>query len=232
MQRDRHKANIELIFAVASKLGELLPRVVFCGGAVTGLLITDDAAPDVSSTKDVDAIVEAASLGQYGVAQESLRKLGFKHDMSKDAPACRFLIDGIMVDLMPTDGSNFGWATTFYPAAVNTAIEHRLTIAGEELLVKVISAPMFIATKLEAFSDRGKGDYGGSKDMADIIAIVEGRAELESEVREMVETLAKKYVCESFAKIATDPAFLDVADFFGENPDLVLERLKAISAIR
>lgn len=40
-----HRANIELIKIVANRIGPLLDKVVFLGGAATGLLITDTAAP-------------------------------------------------------------------------------------------------------------------------------------------------------------------------------------------
>ena len=226
--QNRHQSNVELIFAVAERLGELVDKVVFCGGAVTGLLITDRAAPDVSSTKDVDAIVEVASFGEYAEAQEAVRKLGFKHDLSADAPNCRFIVDGIIVDLMPTDGSTFGWATTFYPAAVESAEQHELTVGGKKLAVKVISAPLFVATKLEAFADRGKGDYGGSKDMADVIAVVDGRVELPDEL-EVADMAAQKYVRSFFARLITDTAFNDVVDYFGGDGGIILSKLESMA---
>jgi hypothetical protein len=54
----RHHQNVERIVAVAGQLGELLQKVVFAGGSVTGLLITDPAFPDVRPTIDLDVIVE------------------------------------------------------------------------------------------------------------------------------------------------------------------------------
>ena len=45
------------IKAIAKKLGPLRERVVFLGGATTGLLITDPAAPPIRPTEDVDVIV-------------------------------------------------------------------------------------------------------------------------------------------------------------------------------
>ncbi|MFH1993254.1 MAG: hypothetical protein ABIK98_12775 [Pseudomonadota bacterium] len=54
----RHSQNVERIIAVARQLEELLQNVVFAGGAVTGLLITDPAFSDVRPTIDIDVIVE------------------------------------------------------------------------------------------------------------------------------------------------------------------------------
>jgi hypothetical protein len=58
--------------AVADCLGPLLDQVVFVGGSIVGLLITNPAAPDVRPTDDVDVIVEIATYGQYAELQEKL----------------------------------------------------------------------------------------------------------------------------------------------------------------
>ena len=48
--------NLAMVKQVAEFLGPLSKKVVFLGGAATGLLITDEAAPKVRATKDVDVI--------------------------------------------------------------------------------------------------------------------------------------------------------------------------------
>jgi predicted nucleotidyltransferase len=44
--------------------------------------------------------------------------------------------------------------------------------------VRVITAPSFLATKLEAFRGRGKMDYQASHDLEDFVAIIEGREDV------------------------------------------------------
>jgi len=51
-----------MIKHVAEKLGPLRSKVVFLGGSATGFHITDKAEPEIRATKDVDIIVEAASI--------------------------------------------------------------------------------------------------------------------------------------------------------------------------
>jgi len=68
---------------VAERLGDLRERVVFLGGAATTLLITDEAAPDVRATLDVDVIVEIGSGPDYYRLGESLREIGFTEDASE-----------------------------------------------------------------------------------------------------------------------------------------------------
>ncbi len=49
--------NVSLLERAAEHLGDaLLEQLVFVGGAVAGVLITDPAMPDIRPTKDVDVI--------------------------------------------------------------------------------------------------------------------------------------------------------------------------------
>ena len=49
-------------------------------------------------------------------------------------------------------------------------------IAGYD--ARIVTPPLFIATKLEAFHGRGGDDLFTSHDLEDIIAVVDGRAEI------------------------------------------------------
>ena len=49
--------NVSLLERAAAQLGEaLLEQLVFVGGAVAGVLITDPAMPEIRPTHDVDVI--------------------------------------------------------------------------------------------------------------------------------------------------------------------------------
>ncbi len=50
--------NLPHLRAIADALGELREQVVFLGGAVVGLLLSDPLAESVRSTYDVDAVVD------------------------------------------------------------------------------------------------------------------------------------------------------------------------------
>jgi hypothetical protein len=56
----RFDTHIHNIAMVARHLSQLRREVVFTGGAIVGLLLTDGAATDVRPTDDVDVIVAAA----------------------------------------------------------------------------------------------------------------------------------------------------------------------------
>jgi hypothetical protein len=84
----RDDPNREYPLVVASALGDLCNEVVFVGGSVAGLLITDPVAEDIRATKDVDAIIEATTLGQYHQVEKRLPASGFNRDASSEV-ICR-----------------------------------------------------------------------------------------------------------------------------------------------
>ena len=92
-------------------LGPLYDEMVFLGGCATGLLITDAAAPPIRATRDVDVIVEVASLVEYYRISESLRDRGFFEDQSEQAPICRWAGHGVLLDVMPTDPGILGFGS-------------------------------------------------------------------------------------------------------------------------
>jgi hypothetical protein len=84
-----HDANYQLLVSAARLLKPLLEELVFVGGCATGLMITDEAAPSVRPTIDVDAIAEITSYVEYVNFSERLRVLGFSEDTEEGAPLCR-----------------------------------------------------------------------------------------------------------------------------------------------
>lgn len=83
----------------------------------------------------------------------------------------------------------------------------------QELAIRVVTAPYFMATKLEAFAARGKGDYYSSHDLEDLITVVDGRQELLSELRERPPNL-RSYIADSIGAMLRDARFLDVLPGF------------------
>jgi len=84
---------------------------------VTGLLITDEAAAAPRATLDVDAIAEITSYAEYAAFGERLRKLGFAEDTSEDAPLCRWVHLGTILDVMPLDEEILGFSNRWYLGA-------------------------------------------------------------------------------------------------------------------
>lgn len=105
-----------MITTVARRLGSLREKVVFVGGCATGLFITDPAMPEVRVTKDVDVIIDIATRMEYSRLEADLRSKGFRNDISEDAPLCRWVVDGIKVDVMPTKKDILGFSMSLVSA--------------------------------------------------------------------------------------------------------------------
>jgi hypothetical protein len=58
-------SNFRMLQFVASKLEDMCYDVVFLGGCTTAIFITENAAPDVRHTLDVDCIIDVISLSDY-----------------------------------------------------------------------------------------------------------------------------------------------------------------------
>jgi len=197
--------NLDLLMLVVDQLGELSDEMIFVGGCVTGLLITDSAAPPIRVTRDVDAIVQVVSRVEYYQLSEKLRRQGFKEDVSEGAPICRWVSENVILDVMPIDEKILGFGNEWYaPAAENADLV--LLPSGKQ--IKMVSAPYFLITKLMAFEGRGDGDYLMSHDIEDIIAVVDGRAELFSEVINSDKNLVKA-LSGHFSEMLENAAFID-----------------------
>lgn len=227
----RAKANLANIQLVAQQLDALQSEFVFTGGAIVGLLLTDIIAPDVRPTDDVDVIIAIAKYSDYAQLQEKLRKIGFKNDI--DGPLCRFTLHGLKVDVMPSEPKVLGFSNRWYGYAITTAVQSPLPGGA---LIRHVSATAFVATKLEAFFDRGRGDYSLSHDIEDIIAVLDGRPELTIEIKS-AQPDVRKYISECFAGFLKDRYFIDALPRH-LNPDegsqarsrIILHRIQNIAA--
>lgn len=197
--------NLGILIPVVNALGELCDSLVFVGGCAAGLLITAERAQRVRPTKDVDVLAEVTSVKDYHAVERLFEIRGFQHDVSKDAPICRWIKDGILVDLMPSEEGVLGFHNRWYPLAIRTAERVRLP-DGQE--INLVSPPVFIATKIEAFKDRGNKDFLASHDLEDVISVIDGRDELEAEVNTTDKEL-KQYIGEQFRGLLETPAFQD-----------------------
>jgi hypothetical protein len=114
--------NLEQLIAAADALRPLLPELMFVGGCVTGLLITDEAAAEPRGTIDVDAIAEIRSYTQYAEFGDRLRCPGFNEDTSEGAPLCRWIQSETILDIMPLDENILGFSNGWYKAAMKAPV--------------------------------------------------------------------------------------------------------------
>jgi len=219
--------NLPVVSLVANALGNLTKEFMLVGGCAVGLLITDHARPPVRQTADVDLVAEVTSLKDYYSLRPKLNQTGFKEDQAAEH-MCRWRKGALIVDVMPTTEVLGHSVNRWYAEAVKVA-EVRTLPSGE--VINVITAPFFIATKLESFNSRAGGDYL-HHDMEDILNVVDGREELLNEVANAPEAV-RDFIRDEIDGCLADQTFVDQLEwvFPGGRFELVIRRLRHLAGL-
>ena len=190
---------------VAKGLKELKDQMVFVGGAIVSLYTDDPSADEIRPTADIDLTVELLNYTDWIAMNERLMQLGFNPDpQAKDI--CSFKYNNIAVDIMPSENGPIGPVNKWY----KIGFDNLSTETVETETISILSAPCFLATKFEAFRNRGS-DYRLSHDFEDIIYVLDNRTTIVKEIAEdhpdivqfLKEELAKVYQNSSFDEIIT-----------------------------
>lgn len=191
--------SITRIKAVYNALDDLQDKVVFVGGAVVALY-ANRVVLDPRPTDDIDLIVEVLNYRDHAALEEKLHQKGFVNDQESGI-ACRYRVQGITVDIMPTTDRSFGFDSMWYESGFKKAIP--ITIDNKHTIL-ILSAPYYIATKLEAFRDRGHGDGRTSQDFEDIVFILNNRSSIWSEIDQADEQV-RNYIFSEFSQLLSEP---------------------------
>lgn len=194
----------EMISQVATALGEdLLDDVVFVGGCITGLLLTDDFTRDqVRHTDDVDLIVDLMTLSDLAKFEKKLRHRGFTNNIDEGAHIGSWKLNELHVDIIPINpkllASAQGWCEEAYHNS------HKIQIGTHS--IRLAQPVFFVAMKLEAYEDRGKNDPLESRDIEDVLNLFDGRDELIDEIKKAPHKL-KQYISNELTKLFRNEYF-------------------------
>lgn len=214
--------NRKAIIKIAKALGDLNNEVVFVGGAIVSLYIDDPAAEDIRPTKDIDLTFQITSVSKLEQLRASLTEKGFVQT-HKDDIICRFRYEELLVDVMST--VRVGWAPSnrWFMPGFQRAVEYNL----DEVIIKILPLPYFLASKMVAFFDRGIKDLYGSHDFEDIIYIFNYTGTLEQQVLS-ADKEAKMYLIECIKNILNSESILAVipGHLYYETADERFEMIK------
>ena len=188
--------NLALVAQVANGLQELKDKMVFIGGAVISLYTDDPAAEEIRPTADIDMTINLANYTEWAQMQERLAELGFYPDPQGQS-ICSYKYQDIAIDIMPADDSSIGVSNIWY----KPGFKYLQQIALEDgTNINILPSPYFLATKLEAFKDRGKNDFYGSHDFEDIIYLIDNRTTIVEEILTADEEI-RQYIKEELTLI-------------------------------
>jgi hypothetical protein len=222
---DKH---IGMLSLVAHGLKDLKEQMAFVGGAVVGLYIDDPAAPAIRLSDDVDCVVEVASRVAFNKLDERLSEWGFKHlPMELPGPVCRRIYNGILVDFMPTSEEVLGFKNRWYSEGLKNAVDYPLP--GQQK-IRIFSLPYLIATKIEAFHNRGKGDFVSSSDIEDIVAVLDGSREAKEKILSAPRDV-RDYLKGHFSLFSSNEFFLESLEGHLSSPARAEKLKKALGDI-
>ncbi|UOE50901.1 hypothetical protein MTO98_07395 [Mucilaginibacter sp. SMC90] len=196
-----HHDNLVRIKVVYDALEEIATQVAFVGGATVSLY-ADRATQEVRPTDDIDILIELASYNGYSGVEEKLRGKGFVNDWESGV-ICRYKVKGIVVDVMPTSDNVLGFANRWYPDGFANATIYEF----DGYAIRIFSAAYFLATKLEAFKDRGNDDGRMSTDFEDIVYLLNNRSAIWDELRQLTGPI-KDYIVQTFKELL-DNKYID-----------------------
>lgn len=193
--------NMVRIKAVHHALEELAEQVVFVGGATVSLY-TDREGEEVRPTDDVDVLIELINYEEYSRIEERLISKGFVNDIESGV-ICRYKVQGIIVDVMPTSEKILGFTNRWYADGFKNSIKY---IFDDSCIIRIFSPEYFLATKLEAFYNRGNNDGRSSTDFEDIIYFLNNRTTIWDELH-LAEEKVKEYISNNFKTLLDNKYF-------------------------
>ena len=224
--------TIDSLHVVARHFNGLDIPYAFLGASILPLLVDNPAVQEIRPTIDIDLSVQVVTLPALYKLEERLRALGFRHDTREGAPICRWLVEGIIVDVMPTEAAVFGMASEWFHEAVKTATKMDW---GNGVHAPVITRSCFLATKLTAYRDRGTKDPFMSKDLEDIVTLFDGCQETSVLLGDGSLSL-RNFIASGMRAHLEDPEFVEAVEgFFRADPvsrersRIVLARMRSIA---
>lgn len=137
----------------------------------------------------------------------------------------------LRVDFMPDNATVLGFGNRWYQDAMASASSYPLT---DDLSIRLVSPVYFIATKLEAYNGRGNNDPLDSRDIEDILNLVDGREELLDEIKAAAADV-QSYIATEISQL------LNISDFEyavqsqargnAGREEVIFERLEALAGL-
>lgn len=223
-----------MLMRVVERLAPLMDRFVFLGGVVTELFITSPGASSPRQTKDVDIVVNVLNLREYSdTLRERFVSCGLVEDTSPGAPVCRWCLDDLIIDIMPTRGEILGFSCEWYQVAFDTA---QPTMLPNGSTVRLVTPACFLATKLAAFGERGRRDPMASHDLEDIILVIDSRREIVADLaaappdlRAYVAARLSKFLARGDAEVLVAAHLMPDSDSQDRLP-FILDRIRGLIA--
>ena len=200
-----HQRNLDRLAVVARTLRELNDEVVYVGGAVVSLYVPIEQTSHSRPTDDIDVVIELATYSAYSHLLDRLTAKGFIQSPSDDV-ICRFRLQGFIIDVMTTQDIGMGSPNRWYANGFRTSIRQSIQ---PDVSIRILSPAYFLATKLEAYFSRGQQEPYASKDMEDIIFLIDHCTNLQESITS-AELVLRLYFAEAAQRLSRTRNLTDI----------------------
>ncbi len=215
---------IQVLLPVMERLNATEIPYVLVGGIAVPFYLPDELNLHVRPTKDIDVIVAAVRLAQFDRIEERLREAGFRNHPEVRH---RWLLEQTLIDVMPVESDIMPTINRWYPATYQTAEVVEITRGWGALIA---SPACFLATKMEAFINRGRGDFLASHDLEDFVSVVDGSDSILEDIGKNCPHDVREFLRSSSRQLLAVDGFLDALEGYLPMQHRTQHRLKQLLA--
>lgn len=197
--------NLKVVEKVALALGDLNDEIIYVGGAVVSLYVTDEGAEQPRPTKDIDISVQISTYAQMDNLRLKLAKKNI-YPASNEKIIYRYSYEDILIDFIPYEDSPLGPTNRWLKPGFKRAYPIKLG----ETEINILPVSIFIATKWEAFKSRG-GDPRFSHDFEDIIYVIDTNLAFVEDVKNAHKDV-KSFLKEMSKEILSHPSANEIIE--------------------
>jgi predicted nucleotidyltransferase len=223
--------NLSIVEQVALTLGDINDEVVYVGGAIISLYVTDEGAEQPRPTKDIDITVKVSTYSQMDQLRVRLATKKI-YPAPAERVMYRYLYEDILIDFIPYEDTPLGPTNQWLKPGFEKA--YSVTIGDAE--IKILPVSIFLATKWEAFKNRGD-DPRMSHDFEDIIYVIDNNTDFVANITQADKNV-KNFLKEMSHEILSNDSLNEIIEchlnpFTAlERRELVIEKLNKIKEIK
>ncbi|MEO0583841.1 MAG: hypothetical protein AAF135_16575 [Bacteroidota bacterium] len=193
--------TLKKISLLADRLDGLMHQVVLVGDASLEFYATDAAAQEHRTSRQVQCLVQASSMGDLYHWGENLKSRGFvPHDDLQ--PHQTFQQESLSLHIMPLRPVIRGVQQIWYEEGAFHAYSHQIPNGPR---VRLLPAAYFLAAKIEAVNASRKRSFRMDENFEDLIYLLDNRSEILHDVAHTFYNV-REYIQAQFQIWLQDPS--------------------------
>ncbi len=221
--------NLKIVAEIALALGEINQEVLYVGGAVVSLYVTDEGAEQARPTKDIDISVQVSTYHEMDLLREKLAKKKI-YPAAASTVMYRYSYKDITIDFIPYEATPLGPTNPWLKPGFKKAVQ----VQVGTVFINILPVPLFLASKWEAHKNRGGNDPRMSHDFEDIVYVIDNNLNVVEEVKQADKNV-QLFLTEMANEILQHPSKNEIIECHinpytaKERATLIVEKLQKIA---